>query len=571
MPDVNVADALPALRQVEAALPAGGIGESWRTYLRLEKLNQIATSSWVTDPSVRQDTARFVLKRISNRRLTERQREFLKSDVFVQLSDQLQDWAVAPLEVPKITRTIEQFETSRSAGLEERVMESIDDLTWADTPQATRLRKVLDTHYRNANLRIAITGELMNDLLPVLEPIEESVNDNILGASVRGRNNTWTRLRVKLIEDDQQIRLRFVASGNTQSRTVSKKGPVRFFSRGRAEFSAGTELMVSRRGIIADQATATADGRTRVTKLQTDYDEVPLIGWMMRQLAMEELRDSRSQMRSVVRNRVSSAARERLDETLQTRIAKAEAKLKDSVLDPLRKLDLDPSAIEMRSTEDRILLRCRIASESQLAAYTPRPRGLRGSALSLQFHESSANNLLEQLDLDGQRIELEELMERMSDRLDIQRADIHEEIPEGVKLRLGEDRPIQLDFDDDRILITVRLAELSTPRRKWRNFVVRGRYRADIAAMHVDLERDGGIELISDQLGFRDQIALRGIFTKVMARNHRLSIIRGRLASDPRLRNLSVTQFVVRDGWVGVSVGPKDASHVAAEANVAAR
>ena len=89
--------------------------------------------------------------------------------------------------------------------------------------------------------------------------------------------------------------------------------------------------------------------------------------------------------------------------------------------------------------------------------------------------------------------------------------------------------------------------------------------------MHVNLEREGGIELISEQLGFRDQIALRGIFTKVMARNHRLNLIRGRLATDPRLKNLSVTQFVVRDGWVGVSVGPKNPPDQPQEANVASR
>ena len=82
---------------------------------------------------------------------------------------------------------------------------------------------------------------------------------------------------------------------------------------------------------------------------------------------------------------------------------------------------------------------------------------------------------------------------------------------------------------------------------------------------------EGGIELISEQLGFRDQIALRGIFTKVMTRNHRLNVMRGRFLEDPRLSNLGVTQFVVRDGWVGLSIGPPNSPKVATETPNTAR
>ena len=67
--------------------------------------------------------------------------------------------------------------------------------------------------------------------------------------------------------------------------------------------------------------------------------------------------------------------------------------------------------------------------------------------------------------------------------------------------------------------------------------------------------REGGIELISEQIGFRDQFALRGIFTKVMANDHRLKILRGRFEEDPRLARLVVNQFTVQDGWIGISVG----------------
>ena len=180
----------------------------------------------------------------------------------------------------------------------------------------------------------SITGQLVNDFLPILEPIEENIRDNVMGASVQGKNNTWTQLRVKLFEDDERIRLRFIASGNTRSRTVSRKGFVRFFSNGNSNFLAGKELQVSRQGIFAHDATASANGRTKVVDLETDYDHIPLVGWVMRQMAMEELHEQRNTMKSVMTNRVSKAARTRLDESLQERITDYEGRLNEKIMAP---------------------------------------------------------------------------------------------------------------------------------------------------------------------------------------------------------------------------------------------
>ncbi len=160
-------------------------------------------------------------------------------------------------------------------------------------------------------------------------------------------------------------------------------------------------------------------------------------------------------------------------------------------------------------------------------------------------------------------MDLEELLAELSSKLGIGRQDIREDIPENVSVRLAKERPIHFEFDDDRIVLEIRIQELETPRRTWRNFAVRGRYRADLGQTHLDLERDGGIELISEQLGFRDQFALRGIFTKVMTRNHRLNVLHGRIKNNAKLNNLGITQFVVRDGWIGISIGPQDESRVA--------
>jgi hypothetical protein len=537
----------------------------------LDRLNQMATSTWVTDSAVRRATAREFLRRIEHPDLTEDQIRFIQEPAAGRLADELRSWATAPVEYDKLVQTLEQFEVARTSRLAQQLVQSIDDLRWLDHPDALALATAINTHYRNANIRIAIAGRLVNDLLPVMKPIQEPVNDQILGASVRGRNRTWTRLRVRLVEDHRLIRLRFEAAGHTRSRTISSKGPIRFFSRGASRFQAGKDVTLSNRGLRMTEATAAVNGDSRMTSIESDYDHIPLLGWLVRQMAIDELEEKRGQMRNAVNDRVSLSARTRLDSSLQERVDDVQRRLDNRFFEPLRKLQLAPEPIEMRTTPERMVLRCRLASPRQLAAYTPRPRALADSVLSMQLHESAANNLFHQLELDGQTIKLEELVARLAERLQIDPSDFNEEIPEGVVLRLGNERPLMIEFDADRILMTIRIAQLITPKKKWRNFVVRARYRADVERMYVDLEREGGIELISDRLGFRDQIALRGIFTKVITRNHRLNIIRGRLAGDPRLADLAVTQFAVRDGWVGISVGPHRRDRVAQEEELSPR
>ncbi len=557
---VKVEQILPILERMNRTLAATENGRTWQTYLRLDDIRQVATRPWITDPTVRREIARDVLYRLRNPLLDDNQRRFLQNADVQALAEQLETWAIQRLDAARIVHTLEQFEQVRSAPIAAQVATQIEALRYVPLPEAATLFHVLETHYRNANFRFALSEELINQLLPALEPTEEPVRTEMLGARVSGHNNTWTRLYVELIEDPERIHLRLLAKGTTQLETVSRKGPVRLYSEGTSHFRADKQLLISPQGIVVGPAVANAKGGSRLVDVKTDYDRVPLIGWIVKQIAIDEHREYRPLLRARLRNRIRQTATQRLDDSLQSRVTGAGQKVRQAVLDPLGKKGLDPCAIEMRTTTDRIILRGRIASHTQLAAYTPRPRARADSVLSLQIHESTVNNLVQRLPINGQEIGLADLVDRMASRLGIDREDIHEDIPEGIVLRLATDVPVQFQFQQGHLLVTIRLSELRTERRTWHNLTVRGRYRASVENMDVDLTREGGIELISEAVGFRDQLALRGIFTKVMTRNHRLSIVQGRLESDPRLQDLTATQFIVRDGWIGVSIGHSDSA-----------
>jgi hypothetical protein len=103
--------------------------------------------------------------------------------------------------------------------------------------------------------------------------------------------------------------------------------------------------------------------------------------------------------------------------------------------------------------------------------------------------------------------------------------------------------------------VILQVAELRTERRVWRDLIVRNFYAPDPSSLDARLVRDSSVRLKGEQLGIRDQVALRGIFTKLFGNNDEFSLIPAELAEHPGLADLAITQFVVRDGWVGVAVG----------------
>lgn len=327
------------------------------------------------------------------------------------------------------------------------------------------------------------------------------------------------------------------------------------YNRGQSTFSAGKQLILQSDGIFVTRTQAAANSGTRLVGLHSDLDDIPLLGWMIRTVARQQHEDQRPLLRMEIMQRVQRSARQQMDRVVRERLANVEHRVNDRVLQPLQEMDLDPHAVEMRTTTDRVILRSRLAGPSQLGAHTPRPQARQDSMLSLQIHETAANNLIGQLDLRDKSMSLKELGGSLSQKLGID-IEIREE-HQDTMIRFAAQHPLEFAFANDQITLTLHLAELDNGRRTWRNFSVRGCYRADIDQPDVELIRDEGIELISERFGLRDQLALRSIFTKVLARNHRLRALSQTLAQQPRLQDLEVTLLTIRDGWVGLSLGEK--------------
>ena len=94
----------------------------------------------------------------------------------------------------------------------------------------------------------------------------------------------------------------------------------------------------------------------------------------------------------------------------------------------------------------------------------------RNSLLSVQVHESALNNTLEQLKLEGKRYEIRELYRELADAFNRTELEIPEEVPEGVYVQFASRNAIRVQCDDNRVVLTLRIAELKRDRRNIRAF-----------------------------------------------------------------------------------------------------
>ena len=553
--NTDIATLRRSVQDVESMLSGRKDEQAWRARLRLTKLGPATAGAGPSNRNSLRRLARRILQDTQPYRLDDAQRQFLLRPPPATLLHQLRRWACLPIEGEYVLATIEQFEQSESWPRASELADVCDRLQFGSSAKEVELGQRLGMHYRNANIRFAATEELINRLVPNLDTVEEPVRDRILGAAVSGRSATDSQLFVRLLPDPRRIRFQLEARGVVASDTASEKGPVTLFNDGESTYLAQKLFLLDRTGLRSTRAGAMATSRTRLKGLRSEYDDILLVGSVIRSVARQQQHDQRQQVRAEVEHRIRSRARGRLDLESQLQLSETQRRVQTRLIEPLDNLGLEPAVVDTKTTRQRIITRCRLAASHQLAAFTARPQALANSLASVQIHQSVINNLLQQLALDGSRNDLKELYRRVLDDVGLPHAEIPEEVPNRVTIQFAQHDALRVRFSEGRITLELKIAEMVSRSRKWRNFTVRVRYREELNGLEARLVRDGIIELIGPRLGILDQTSLRAIFTKVFGRERVLPIIPSTVAHDSRLAGLRISQFTVRDGWMGIAIG----------------
>lgn len=555
--DVQIARRLDA---IEEQLADKEQGAAWGEYLRLSQLRNLIGSGQTKS---QHEIARSILSRMDSDDLSTQQTAMLKASPFSELAFALRRWADEPIDCTALLDDIEAYEETRRVDGARSLARLYQNSRWSTNPEIEKLSDLLNSHYRNANIRVAIAGELLNRLIPVVDPADEDINEYIQGTRVYGVSRVHTKLSATLVPDNVRWRVGVEASGEVESSTAANAGPATFYNEALSRYLARKLLIVERHGVRVWRAEAEADSNSGLTGFRTDYDRVPILGWLARSIALDQ-HDSRIHIaRREAEEHLASVVSERLDREVHQRVEEAERDFNVKMYAPMKALRLEPIAVDLHTTKTRLIGRYRLAGANQLGAHTPRPQAPNDSLLSVQIHESALNNVIEQIKLEGKESDLRELYREIGALFARPDLEAPDDVPTGVTVRFDDSEPVRVRFEQGRVIITLRIAELSRGwRYKWKNFAVRAYYVPDPTQLDANLVREGSIELDGRHITSGDRIVLGGIFSKTLSRSQPFNLINKRIAESDELQDLQVTQFVVTSGWIGVALGPQFGAEV---------
>ncbi len=546
-----------ALSKVEAAPDKSPEGLAWREFLLLDALRKLIRRPEPTDDQHRQRLARRILDRLTGNQLTLDQRRFLASKPLASLGTELHRWASKPVDLATLLRDMERFEQTDLPSNARRLAEDRQGLSLSLDDGRQQLGRLLEGHYRNANLRMAVSEDLLNRLMPIREPEHRWVRDTVLGNPIRGRSRTSTDVGIRMIADPHRLRMALEVKGQVAALTSSSSGPATFFNNSRSTYTASKPIEFSVDGVKLSPAEVKVHNNTRLRGVETDFDGLPLFGSIAKSIARSQHGQRRWEVQREVERKVARRAKQQIDTEADARFGELSKRLEQRVIRPISELSLGPEMISAQTTDRRLITRVRLADDDQLGAHTPRPRAPSSSLASLQVHQSVLNNVLEQLELDGKTFTLPELRSLIATRFNRPEMANRAAANDDVSITFAKKDPIVVHCRNGRVAIRLSVARLrKPPRPSWKNFQVRVFYRPQVAGLSVKLVRDVIIHLVGKRLSTSSQIALRGVFAKTFSKHRPWVLTPIHFCEDPRLDGLAVTQFVVDDGWVGAALGP---------------
>ncbi|MFN7737366.1 MAG: hypothetical protein ACK5O8_14705 [Pirellula sp.] len=562
--DVDYNKLQDRLETVRRALISTDDVENWGRYLMLDRIEDLAHQR-IESRENQVGLAREFLARVTDSRVTPDQRRILTSAEVHRLADQVHPLTIGPVDYRKILIDIEALESNPVHRCSADLADAIQSLRFSEHPEQASVADIIGTHYRNANIRMSVSEAFINRMMPQGQVSNRPVQQRILGADTRGASQASTNLKVDFIPDPSAWHVALNLDGQIDSNTRSSRNGATFYNATKAHVQASRDIRIDSTSLQIDGKPATVESSDSLRKFSTSWDSMPVLGEMIRYVAHQEFVQSRPIAKRLTQKLIAKQTDQEFDSQLKTNIEAARSQFDKRLLGPLQSLQLQPLVLDMQTTENRLVVRYRVAGANQISAYTPRPVAPGDSLISLQLHQSAFNNLISQAIDTTRDWTIQDLAAQIADVLQQTRPELPDDTPNDVVIRFMEHNPMTVEFEDNRMWLTLRIASLEQPGRiLLKNFTIRTSFAPSIDGIQADVVRDGVISIDGHKIGVRDRLPLRAIFTKVFSGRTSMPMVSQELANDPRAKGLAVSQLEMRDGWFAIAVSEAEAASVAA-------
>jgi hypothetical protein len=462
------------------------------------------------------------------------------------------------LEIARLLDSIERFELATTAADALAVKTSLASICSFYPIAARPVARAVEDHYLAPNVRIAVHQHFLEKLLPGASVDTSPFQDVVMGREVRGTRTVERTTTLRLVPDDDEICFNLEVHGDIASRAITESGPVSVTARSASAFTVRKPITISSQGLLFGNASGAASNRSHVDAIQTSFDAVPVMGSLVRNIARNQQVEAMPEANREVIDKIISRACREVDTQAEPQFALMADRVRSRVWMPLVKLGLDPKAVAMQTTSSVATMRLRVAGDTQLAAHTPRPRAPSDAMLSLQLHESTANNALDRLGLAGKRLTLEELILLVCSQIGVE-PQIPEELPEGVSVAFAKTQPLRVECRDGLVHVHVAVDAIESGRRDWYDLIAHVAYRPVCSGQQVFLEREGPVQLRGPGHEGRMELALRTIFGKIFPKERPIAVLPDQIAKNEKLADVHAVQAASSDGWLAITLEQRKA------------
>ena len=543
-------------------LASGQIDPVWRDYLMLDSLESVMANTSPGSSKVK-SAAREVLARIYSPVLNDEQANYVISVVSPYSIQLLKDVASLPVDEMELLRRIENYELSSSSLAGYYLNDQYQNLLWSEKPDENAIARAIETHYRNANIRLSFSERLLNRLLPKLPEIEQPVDQNIKGARVLGKSRVSNQLRVNLIPDDSQIQFNVETRGDVQSDTVAKTKVFRVTNLGKANFEVFQNVTINTEGIEAvGDPYARSKANQFLVGIESTLDRHPILGALARNIAKNRLQQEASETDQMFKRTVESSVEEQMREQVGEQLQVVRELAYTKLFQPLFGMDLEPEPKQLATTEDQMVVRYRIGGRDQMAANTARPLDSASSLMSFQLHQSAINNAISRIGLNGNQFTIDELVAHLRGFIGAEnsaqpsvKSDRHAEIG------FAYFDPILIEFQDGQLKVTLNLRSLKIGEKGkvWKNVSLTAAYRFVRDGMKIQLQQnDDGTRIRGKRLRFGDRAAISTVMKVLFKKEYSVESLPDKIAQRIDTSQLEISQLSVSDGWLAVSVDDRE-------------
>ncbi|QGJ71622.1 Hypothetical protein PBC10988_33290 [Planctomycetales bacterium 10988] len=464
-----------------------------------------------------------------------------------------------------INEAITAWESEPSPENSEQLALSIKGLHESERPNEQNLGRILEDHYRNHNLRVTLHIDLLRRGLPQAEKSQQPVRERLAGIPVRGTAWTDQQLDLTLQPHPNQLRMVLMARGEILSNTQSFSPPVTAYSFGRTTFQAETPLQFSVEGWKIDPTQVSTHNNSQLRSMRSEYDQIPIVGDIVQNMARRRHAELRSRVRWEAEWKSAQKVEAQINERIEEQLAQVAADFQEKVQKPLESVGMKPERTQMETTEERVVIRSRLATSGQLAAHTPRPWALASNLGTFQIHESAVNNVLDQIPFEEKTYNPEELRVFLRQQFSLPEQEQGEQDPElgdDVRFEFAKNDPIRVRIEEEELKLILKLDRLSKGSSVAEDVYVEVGYRPVRDGRNMLLERTDTFRIGFGRASYRSKFVLRAVFTKVFSRSKTLPLLSKTFMEDERWNDLGLVAVDLREGWMGVNLGKVDADTI---------